>query len=555
MSVLQAFVGSFTPPIAVTGVTLDKSSAALLPGGTVDFTVTIQPDNATNKRYTVTSANTDLVTVARKSGDTWTATAASGDIAGTTTITVTSVADTSKTATLAINVGNLTPLTVTVTPTDPTHATITVTPAVASGQVRWYKVTNADAKPTVGYDDVLNTSDWTALSDTAIEAREDQIITVVDVTSDDHKARGKGEATVPTPPIGSLTVTATARVGGQTLAITPATESGNMLRYKITAANNKPTVTYGMQCPKADGWEDLPSNKQITGTDGQVVTVVEMTTQGALARKTGTATLPAPLTGPTEDEKQAWHDARMKEVQAGTYKGKVPSADFEPLTGWKPFADYGSSPAEIISNAAKANDFQALFPGDYLNATVSGTSFKFTIASLDHLLGSQNTAHHAYMVADKLWKNTVFSSSNNTYQNSTIWSENNNFYNAMPSDLKPYVLNIKRPWWNYSGSYSTLTCRVFQPTEIEAFGSKQYSAETVVNQGATGSQVPNHHLQYVFKDNNARIRKLNNSTQWYWLASAYSGIADSVPVVYTDGAAAIGNYTDSGGLLPCFCIG
>lgn len=61
---------------------------------------------------------------------------------------------------------------------------------------------------------------------------------------------------------------ATARDGGQAVAVKEALAAGLQRRYKITAANAKPMVDYD--------------------------TVVDNTTSGANARAKGEATLPAP---------------------------------------------------------------------------------------------------------------------------------------------------------------------------------------------------------------------------------------------------------------------
>lgn len=63
-------------------------------------------------------------------------------------------------------------------------------------------------------------------------------------------------------------MTATARNGGQAVAVKEALADGLQRRYKITAANAKPMVYYD--------------------------TVVDNTTSGANARAKGEATLPAP---------------------------------------------------------------------------------------------------------------------------------------------------------------------------------------------------------------------------------------------------------------------
>ena len=98
----------------------------------------------------------------------------------------------------------------------------------------------------------------------------------------------------PAQTLKALTVTAEAREGGQTLKVAEAAEGNNLRRYRITDAGKKPTVAYGTACTTSDGWTDFPANGQVTGTEGQVATVVELTNQGAYARGLGEATLPAP---------------------------------------------------------------------------------------------------------------------------------------------------------------------------------------------------------------------------------------------------------------------
>ena len=93
----------------------------------------------------------------------------------------------------------------------------------------------------------------------------------------------------------ALTVTATARQGGQTLAVTEAIGADLQRRYRITNADAKPTVAYDTVCATADGWLAWPENGEVSGTEGQVATVVDVTVKGANARGKGEATLPAPL--------------------------------------------------------------------------------------------------------------------------------------------------------------------------------------------------------------------------------------------------------------------
>ena len=85
--------------VAVTGVSLNKSSMSITIGGTELLTVTFTPTGATNQNVTWSSSNTTVATV---SNGTITAKAA-----GTATITVTT-ADGNKTATCTVTVNNRT---------------------------------------------------------------------------------------------------------------------------------------------------------------------------------------------------------------------------------------------------------------------------------------------------------------------------------------------------------------------------------------------------------------------------------------------------------------
>lgn len=84
------------PNIAVSGVTLDKKSVTLDVGKSTKLTVTVSPDNATNKSYTWDSDNIDVALIDQDGNVT------AGN-PGTATITVTTV-DGSKTATCKVTV-------------------------------------------------------------------------------------------------------------------------------------------------------------------------------------------------------------------------------------------------------------------------------------------------------------------------------------------------------------------------------------------------------------------------------------------------------------------
>lgn len=104
--------------------------------------------------------------------------------------------------------------------------------------------------------------------------------------------KATANVTCATPALKNLAISATQVSGGKTTLSVPNPDANNMMRYKVTGANAKPTVNYDTVVAIDDGWADVPANKQISGVSGgQVVTVIEMTTSGAKARGKGEVTL------------------------------------------------------------------------------------------------------------------------------------------------------------------------------------------------------------------------------------------------------------------------
>lgn len=233
--------------------------------------------------------------------------------------------------------------------------------------------------------------------------------------------------------------------------------------------------------------------------------------------------------GLSEEEKRAWFNSHTSP------KKLTPS--FEPVPDFKPFKDYASA-AEIIARAIRDGKRYMINVGDYFDETVSGTTYRWTVAEFNHY-----GRNEALLVTDRLLPGTLNFSTNysNKYPHSDLESKLNDFYNAMPSSLKPYVLNMSLPWMDSNGSTSYLNEYVFPPSEIEAFGSAVYSKESSSS----------YKKWACFTDNASRAR--NN--QWYWLRSSHSGSSSNVPVVSNDGSSYYLSYYSSGGALPCFCIG
>lgn len=241
--------------------------------------------------------------------------------------------------------------------------------------------------------------------------------------------------------------------------------------------------------------------------------------------------LDVPLTlqaGLNPSEAREWFSAHTSPKQL--------TSSFEPLPGWKPFEDYASG-AEIIARAIRDNKRYMVNVGDYFDETVNGTTYRWAVSEFNHY-----GRNEALLVPDKLLPDTLKFSTNysNKYPHSDLESKLNDFYNAMPSSLKPYVLNMSLPWTDSNGYTSYLNEHVFPPSEIEAFGEKHYSKESSSS----------YKKWACFSDNASRVR----SNQWYWLRSTYAGDSSIVPVVNGYGLYYYYYYDGSGGALPCFCI-
>lgn len=114
---------------------------------------------------------------------------------------------------------------------------------------------------------------------------------IVASAQDGSKVTGEAQITVTAPTLGTLIVGATHGADGYTVSVTPALESGNTRYYRVTEANAAPTITYD-QVVTTSEWTAFSAEQKITGTEGQVISVVELTADSK-ARKYGKAVLPA----------------------------------------------------------------------------------------------------------------------------------------------------------------------------------------------------------------------------------------------------------------------
>ena len=97
---IKTITVTYVSNIAVTGVTVDPTSKAIVPGQTFTITPTVSPSNATNKNIDWSTSNGSYATVS--SGT------VTGVAAGSATITATSAADNTKSASCSVTVYGVT---------------------------------------------------------------------------------------------------------------------------------------------------------------------------------------------------------------------------------------------------------------------------------------------------------------------------------------------------------------------------------------------------------------------------------------------------------------
>lgn len=181
--------------------------------------------------------------------------------------------------------------------TDKKVTAIAVTPSTQSIAVGGTTRLRATITPT----DATNQNvKWSSKQEAVASVSESGVVTgktagvahIVASAQDGSKVTGEAQVAVTAPTLGTLTVDATLGADGYTVSVTPALESGNTRYYRVTEANAAPTITYDQTVTTSD-WTAFTPGQKITGTDGENISVVELTADGK-ARKYGKATLPAP---------------------------------------------------------------------------------------------------------------------------------------------------------------------------------------------------------------------------------------------------------------------
>lgn len=164
----------------------------------------------------------------------------------------------------SITIGGTTQLRATITPTDATNQ-----------NVKWSSAQEAIA---------------TVSQSGVVTGKTAGVAHIVASAQDGSKVTGEAQIKVTAPTLGTLTVGVTPGADGYSVTVTPAIEAGNTRYYRVTAANAAPTITYDQTVTTSE-WTVFTPGQKVTGTSGQVISVVELTADGK-ARKYGKAVLP-----------------------------------------------------------------------------------------------------------------------------------------------------------------------------------------------------------------------------------------------------------------------
>lgn len=168
-------------------------------------------------------------------------------------------------STQSIAIGGTTQLRATITPTDATNQ-----------NVKWSSKQEAIA---------------TVSQSGLVTGKTAGVAHIVASAQDGSKVTGEAQITVTAPTLGTLTVGVTPGADGYSVTVTPNVEAGNTRYYRVTAANVAPTITYDQTVTTSE-WTAFTAGQKVTGTSGQVISVVDLTA-GGKARKYGKAVLPA----------------------------------------------------------------------------------------------------------------------------------------------------------------------------------------------------------------------------------------------------------------------
>lgn len=276
----------------------------------------------------------------------------------------------------------------------------------------------------------------------------------------------------------------------------------------------------------------------------------------------------------SEEEKTAWHNARLAEVKAGTYKGKEITPDFEPIKGWKPFEDIEESSAAIISYANQHKGL-GIYPGDYIKTTVDGDAYKFIIVKTNFSFYPHDYSS-VLLIADhhtdtKVSAKTWMFGSGCDYKYSYIHKECEKFYSKLPWGIRKYVHEESVPYLNKfyrddkaNWELECVATNVFIPSWVELCHDDGFARTNVPE-----NKYPNQFVKWptAFSKSLSDLNAYKNC----WLRDLYlaSSLGEDEPSLYALYVHANiesdhnGFYLSTSSfyakgekyIIPCFCIG
>jgi len=477
------------PIVAVTGITLNKTSTTITKGNTETLTATITPTNATDKTVTWTTSNSSVATV---SNGKVTAVAA-----GTATITATS--NNGKTATCTVTVN------------DPTVAVTGITLNKSSTTIT--KGNSETLTATITPSDATNkTVTWTTSNSS-----------VATVSNGKVTAVAAGTATITAKSNNGKTATCTVTVNNPTVAVTGITL--NKSSTTITKGNSETltaTITPSNATNKTVTW--TTSNSSVATVSNGKVTAVAA----------GTAT----ITAKSNNGKTATCIVTVKSVSTAFEWGKD-NWNYENSSYYFPGETYREQINSTYLNKLKSNltnsEYQAVFIGDWfysswLDDIWGGSCYGMSSTTL---LAKNGLLPYSSYKSGAAKLNELSSPKNNTnvsslvtyYQMLQIKDVIQNQYRTVP--YKSNETNIKK-LIGLLDSNSTVVVG-FQKSgwgghAILAYGYEygSYSFNGVTYQGCIKICDPNFSMAY---DKTANIYFNTSTYNWAIPAYSYAGIS------------------------------
>lgn len=235
-----------------------------------------------------------------------------------------------------------------------------------------------------------------------------------------------------------------------------------------------------------------------------------------------------------EDKKKK----KKKWLSEHAHENKRITPDFEPIPGWKPLAEYGNTPFDILNNCVTAQDFTLVHTGDWIETTVDYSTYRFVFAEFNHY--GQN---EALMVSNRCIAGETVRYCDST--SGASWGQSNParvlgdfYYRLRRNGIYPRAMSL--PYSDSQGDTREIQAIVFSPSIIETVGVQNYIPES-----------PNDYSQWECFTTDAS-RKRDNT---YWLRSSFKNYPQYQPYIDSWGRKSSCDISGSRGVLPCFCIG